>query len=64
MFDDDTIRVNDNTVSDDIDGWDSLMHISLIASIEDEFNIKFPMKSVVEMKNVGEMVDLIIESIG
>lgn len=61
VFDDDTITVNDETVSDDVDGWDSLEHINLIVAVENEFSFKIPMGKVVTMKNVGEMVDLILE---
>ena len=46
-----------------MDGWDSLMHITLIGTVEDEFDIKFAMKDVVAMKNVGQMVDLIMEQL-
>ena len=61
VFDDDSIDINDNTSADDIDDWDSLMHITLIGTIEAEFGIKFPMKDVVGMKNVGDLVDRIME---
>ncbi len=63
VFDDENIVVTEATVADDVDGWDSLMHITLLGTIEDEFEIKFAMKDVVGMKNVGEMVDLILEQI-
>ena len=55
------VELNDNITAADVDGWDSLSHITLIGTIEDEFDIKFPMKDVVHMKNVGELVDKIIE---
>ena len=61
VFDDETITVNDETTAADVEGWDSLMHITLIGTIEDEFDVKFAMKDVVGMKNVGQMVDLILE---
>lgn len=61
VFDDDSIVVNDSTTADDVDGWDSLAHITLISVIEDEFDFKFNMKQVVSLKNVGEMVDIIEE---
>ena len=63
VFDDDTIEVTDETVAGDVDGWDSLMHVTLIGTIEDEFDVKFAMKDVVAMKNVGHMVDLIMEQL-
>ncbi len=59
VFDDDSLCVNQRTTAADIEDWDSLSHITLIAAVEDEFRMKFSMKEVVEMKNVGEMVALI-----
>lgn len=61
VFDDESITVTDNTTADDIEDWDSLSHINLVESVEDEFEVKFSMKDVVKMKNVGEMVDKILE---
>lgn len=60
VFDDEEIEVYEDTTSDDIEDWDSLEHINLIAAIEQEFDIKFTMAQVVGMKNVGEMVDIIL----
>ncbi len=59
IFDDDTIVLSEGTTATDIEGWDSLTHISLIAAIEDEFGIRFDMKDVLKMKNVGEIADRI-----
>lgn len=61
VFEDDTIEVKETTSSADIEDWDSLTHITLISAVEDEFGIKFAMKDVIGMKNVGEMVDIIME---
>lgn len=63
VFDDEEIAVNDTTTSADIEDWDSLEHINLVAAVEKEFGIKFTMGQVVTMKNVGEMVDIILKSI-
>ena len=59
VFDDDSIYVDRNTTADDIEDWDSLEHITLIAAIEAEFRIRFKMSEVSKMKNVGEMADII-----
>ena len=59
VFDDDTLTVTPSTTAADVEDWDSLSHITLMAAVEDEFRMKFSMKEVVEMKNVGEMVALI-----
>lgn len=57
----DEIALTEDTTANDVEGWDSLSHITLICEVENEFGIKFPMKSVLGMKNVGEMVDIISE---
>lgn len=58
VFDED-ITVTAETTSADIEDWDSLTHITLISEVEDTFGIKFSMKDVLGMKDVGEMVDII-----
>ena len=60
----DEIELTDTTTADDVEGWDSLAHIGLIAAIEQEFGFRFAMKEVVNLHNVGEMVDLILQKIG
>lgn len=61
VFDDEDITLNDETTADDIEDWDSFEHINLIVAVENEFSFKIPMGKVVTMKNVGEMVDIILE---
>lgn len=64
VFDDDELIITDSTNSDDIEDWDSLEHISLIVSMEKEFNLKFDIKEVNKLANVGEMIDLILSKLG
>jgi acyl carrier protein len=61
VFDDETIIVNDGTTAADIEDWDSLQNIHLIVALEKSFGIKFKMGEVTGMKNVGSMVDIILE---
>ena len=61
VFDDDRIVILENTTAADIEDWDSLEHINLIAAVEKEFGMRFTMKEVSGMKNVGEMLDIICE---
>ena len=60
VFDDDSITVNENTTSNDIEDWDRLEHINLIVAVEKKFGMKFSMGQVTTMKNVGEMVEIIM----
>ncbi len=59
VFDDDTLIIVDETNSEDIEDWDSLEHINLVVMMEKRFNMKFDLKEVGKLANVGEMVDLI-----
>ena len=63
VFDDDSLIITDSTNSDDIEDWDSLEHISLIISMEKEFDLKFDIKEVNKLENVGQMVDMIKEKL-
>jgi len=58
IFDED-ITVTAETTSADIEEWDSLTHITLISEVEDAFGMKFAMKDVLGMQNVGEMAEII-----
>ncbi|OUP09873.1 acyl carrier protein [Anaeromassilibacillus sp. An200] len=59
VFDDESIVVNENTTSADIEEWDSLEHINLVVAVESEFGMKFTLGETTSMKNVGEMVTII-----
>ena len=59
VFDDDTLVIVDSTNAEDIEDWDSLEHINLIMAMEKDFDLKFNLKEVGELDNVGEMADLI-----
>ena len=63
MFDIEDAVITDETVAADVPGWDSLMHITLVGTIEDEFDVRFAMKDVVGLKNVGQLIDLIEEQV-
>ncbi len=59
VFDDESIILTEETTAADIEDWDSLTHITLVSEIEDAFDMKFSMKDVLGMKNVGEMLDIL-----
>ncbi|MBQ7187704.1 MAG: acyl carrier protein [Ruminococcus sp.] len=61
VFDDDSIVLYEDTTADDIDDWDSIEHITLIAAVEQEFGMRFSMGEVSGMKDVGEMVTILAQ---
>lgn len=62
-FDDENIQISETTTSDDIAGWDSIAQISLLVAIEKTFNVKFTFLEASNLKNVGEMVEVILRKI-
>lgn len=61
IFDDDELIITDETNAEDIEDWDSIEHISLVVAMEKEFSLKFDIKKVNALENVGGMIDLIME---
>ena len=59
VFDDEELMITDETNADDIEDWDSFEHISLVIAMESEFSMKFDIKEVNKLQNVGQMIDLI-----
>lgn len=59
VLDDDELVLKRELTAKDVDGWDSLTHIRLLVTIERMFKIKFTLPEVRELKNVGELADLI-----
>ncbi|MDE6983041.1 MAG: acyl carrier protein [Lachnospiraceae bacterium] len=59
VFDDDRLLIGEQTTAADVDGWDSLKHISLIEAVEEVFDMRFTMLEINGMKNVGEMITII-----
>jgi acyl carrier protein len=61
IFDDEALEIADSTNSSDIDDWDSINHINLVVAIEKDMKIKFSFEELAVLKNVGAMVDLMME---
>ncbi len=62
VFDDEDIVIGPETVAEDILEWDSLSNIQLLVAIERVFSgVKFNTGEIANMKNVGEMVDIITQ---
>lgn len=57
VFDDENLRLYNEMQAKDVEGWDSLTHVTLIMTLEDEFGIKFTTREVMGFNNVGEMMD-------
>jgi acyl carrier protein len=59
VFDDDALVIAPATTAKDIEGWDSLMHVTLIVNVERAFGIKFTSSEVASLKDVGDLLAFI-----
>jgi acyl carrier protein len=51
--------IEDNSSPDTIEKWDSLQHINLVSSLEEEFDIRLSDEEIIEMMNFGLIVYII-----
>ncbi|MBJ2172603.1 acyl carrier protein [Aureibaculum sp. A20] len=59
IFNNETLEISENMSANDVDNWDSLSHMLLITEIEDHFSIKFKLRELNKMKNVGVLIDIL-----
>ena len=52
-------EMKENLSSADVDGWDSLTHMIIIAEIEKEFKINFKLRELNKLNNLGSLISLI-----
>jgi acyl carrier protein len=59
VLDDQNLVISRDSNARNVEGWDSLAHINLIASIEEELHVRFALGELQDLQNVGDMIDLI-----
>jgi acyl carrier protein len=52
-------QITADTSPDSVARWDSLQHLSLITSIEEEFNISISEQDIVDMLSFGLAVEIV-----
>lgn len=61
IFNDNSIVLCDGMTAADVENWDSLTHMLMITKVEEKFEVKFKLKELNKMKNVGDIVSLLEE---
>jgi acyl carrier protein len=59
VFDDPSIVITRATTASDVEAWDSFNHVRLIVAVEEKFKIGLSTAEVADLRNVGELIDLI-----
>jgi len=60
IFDEDTLVISDKTSPNDIEAWDSLNHILLLNTVQDEFKIIITLEEMQSKINVESLVKIIL----
>ena len=63
ILDDENLEIDENSNSDNVDGWDSLNHILLVVEIEKKLKIRFSSGEISSYNNVGEMCEGILNKL-
>lgn len=59
IFDDSTLVLTRDSSAASIEDWDSLAHVNLVTTIEKKYKVQFGLGELRDLKNVGDMVDLL-----
>jgi len=52
-------KLSDETTANDVDGWESITHMMIITEVEKTFGIKFKLMDLMNMNNVGDLINSI-----
>lgn len=56
-LEDQAIDVNEQTIIDTMDGWDSVAHVRIVVAVEARFAVRFEPDEYMEFQSVGELID-------
>lgn len=61
QFFDDSLRITEYTTPADIEEWDSLAHVNLLAAVENAFNIRFTADDMANIDSVAVLLTTMLE---
>lgn len=64
VFEDNSIVLRDDMTAADVENWNSLTHMLMITKVEETFGIKFKLRELNKLKNVGDLCTTIAEKLG
>lgn len=59
VLDSDTLVIEDSLTAADVDGWDSLSHISIVSAIEKHYGIRFTLGELDSFNDIGDLIGMI-----
>lgn len=59
LTEDETLILRDDTTPEEVEKWDSLLHVKLMVTIESDFDLRFDVDELREPENVRDIIMLI-----
>jgi acyl carrier protein len=59
VFEDDSIVITSELTAKDVEKWNSISNIILISEVEKTFGFRFPIRDLMALKNVGDLLNVI-----
>lgn len=64
VFDQSGVKITPETTANNVEGWDSMSHVTMLMAVEDHFKIEFKPYEIANLVNVGALVSLIEKKLG
>lgn len=59
VFNEKDLVLRDDMTANDVENWDSLTHMLMISKVEEQFGVKFKLKELNKLKQVGDLISTI-----
>jgi acyl carrier protein len=60
VFDRDDIEATPTLAADQVEGWDSFKQVEILIAVQEEFSLKFSSRELDSLKNVGDLVSIVV----
>jgi len=60
VFDRDDIEATPMLAADQVEGWDSFKQVEILIAVQEEFSLKFSSRELDSLKNVGDLVSIVV----
>jgi acyl carrier protein len=61
VLDDDSLVLREDTTAKDVEGWDSMANVQLMLGVEREFGVHLSAGQMQALRNVGDLVSVIVK---
>lgn len=60
VLDNEKVVLQEETCMEDVEEWDSVAHMTVIAMLENELGVQFDIEKIVNAKTVKAMIDMVV----